>query len=106
MSRSRLDDSEKLEWVELFESYDLSAAAFCREFDLPYSSFLSWRRLAAEGKSKARAKVPGTDFVELVVQQPHGAAFRPQVPKVIPIAELALGSDVVFRLFAPSHRQS
>ena len=70
----------------LFDHYDWSAAAFCREYMLPYGSFLNWRR--------ERESLPDTgtcdgggeaQFVELVPQQPAGQQYRELSPKPVPV---------------------
>ena len=98
MSRSSLfSEVEKTEWLQLFESQDLSAAAFCREYALPYSSFLSWRRTA-----EAAPRVP--EFVELVSlpdadPDPDPDAGAAIAAGPLPLAELLLGNNLRLRLY-------
>jgi hypothetical protein len=102
MPHPKLNESEKRQWVSLFSNYDLSAAAFCREFDLPYASFMSWKRLY-HGKLAKSPKAPssGSEFVELVVEHP-ASSHRTAPPSRVPVAELSLGSGVVLRIFTPA----
>lgn len=103
MPHSKLNESEKREWVTLFSNYDLSAAAFCREFDLPYASFMTWKRLYHGKLARSPKAAPsGSEFVELVVERslptPHaGTSLR------APVAELSLGAGVVLRIFTPTN---
>lgn len=106
MPHSKLDESEKRQWVSLFSNYDSSAAAFCREFDLPYASFMAWKRLYF-GKTAKRPKASarGPEFVELVVESPLPSSLA-CTPSRVPVAELSLGSDVVLRIFTPTNEQA
>lgn len=99
MSRLRLDDAEKQKWVDLFYEYDLSAAAFCREFGLPYSSFLSWKRTASTKRKSGENSE--AEFVELVVQPPDRGAVPLSATAACPVAELQLGSGMLLRVFVP-----
>lgn len=102
MSRSRLTESEKRQWVALFHDYDLSAAAFCREFKLPYGSFMAWKRTYKNEPKTATAISPRkAEFVELVVEQPQ----RSTASHVTPVAELSLGSGVILRVFTTGSTQ-
>jgi len=106
MPTSKLEESEKQQWVTLFGNYDLSAAAFCREFDLPYASFVAWKRLY-HGKVARAPKVSEQkpEFVELMVEPPHPTARRDSSLPV-PVAELCLGAGVVLRIFPPANLQA
>lgn len=106
MPHSKLDESEKRQWVTLFSNYDLSAAAFCREFHLPYSSFMAWKRLY-HGKTAKRPKASAREpeFVELVVESPLPSR-RAATPSQVPVAELSLGKGVVLRIFTPTNEQA
>ena len=98
MKRISLSESKKSEWVELFEDHDLSAAAFCRECSLPYSSFLKWRRELSSwpagvknlGRSKAVSRP--VEFVEVIAES------LPRRARDV-VAELELGGGHVLRLF-------
>lgn len=106
MPNSKLEESEKQQWVTLFSNYDLSAAAFCREFDLPYASFMAWKRLyhgKAAPAPKVREKKP--EFVELMVAPPHTTTRR-DTSLPVPVAELCLGPGVVLRIFTPAKVQA
>jgi hypothetical protein len=102
MPNSILEESEKKQWVTLFGNYDLSAAAFCREFDLPYASFMAWKRLY-HGKAAQAANVPEQkpEFVELLVEPAHPAT-RHDASLPVQVAELCLGAGVVLRIFTPA----
>ena len=96
MSRSRLTESEKRQWVALFNDYDLSAAAFCREFKLPYGSFMAWKRAYKSVRTKPAAISPQkSEFVEFVVEHPQRSTALASAP----VAELSLGSGVILRVF-------
>ncbi|MEN9022616.1 MAG: hypothetical protein ABF370_19135 [Verrucomicrobiales bacterium] len=106
MPHSKLDESEKRQWVTLFSNYDLSAAAFCREFDLPYANFMAWKRLYHGKTAKLpKASARGPEFVELVVEPPL-PSHRVGTPSRVPVAELSLGTGVVLRIFKPTHEQA
>jgi len=80
----------------LFEDHDLSAAAFCREFSLPYASFLKWRRelSASPGRAKNLTSTESAlvEFVEVIAESSR-SSMRDLV------AELELGSEYVLRVF-------
>ena len=108
MSRISFTQTEKAEWLDLFENYDQSAAAFCREFSLPYSSFRKWHRQASEIASRNRGDaggVPVPQFVELVTGEPQrnsedctgGGDEGGNLGHVL--AELDLGAGYVLRVY-------
>jgi hypothetical protein len=103
MHQPKLDESEKRHWVSIFLEHDLSAAAFCREFGLPYASFLAWKRLYPEGGAP-----PSQAFVELVAEDVEGAVPAPATgaERPIPVAELAFTGGLTLRIFAPVVPQS
>jgi len=103
MPQTRLTESEKRQWVALFNDYDLSAAAFCREFSLPYGSFMAWKRLFKDkpAKSTAISQRPA-EFVELIVEQPQPST----TPTNAPVAELSLGNGIVLRVFTTGPAQA
>jgi len=103
MSRSRLTESEKRQWIALFNDYDLSAAAFCREFKLPYGSFMAWKRAYKNEPKKAAEISRKAEFVELVVEQPQRSTTSHS--HAAPVAELSLGSGVVLRVFTTGSTQ-
>ena len=79
---------DKLAWLELFESEDVSAKEFCSNHELNYHQFLSWKR------SQNPSSV---DFVELEYASkpaPHAIANL--------LAELELGDGMVLRIFNPN----
>ena len=99
MSRKRYQESEKRKWVRRFNGYHSNAATFCREFNLPYGSFMAWSRLYRRKPSKSTALASQrSQFVELTVEPPNSRV------KVVstPVAELSLGSGIVLRVFAPN----
>ena len=122
MSNSSFTETEKREWLGLFENYDWSAAEFCREFSLPYGGFLNWRRelsglpLRSSWPESEEGKM-GPEFVELVPlpdpervcsgeslagsdqggQERRGCAIV--VDQVL--AELELGAGYVLRVYRP-----
>ncbi|MCK5922513.1 MAG: transposase [Methylococcales bacterium] len=99
-----MNESEKLRWVSLFSNYDISAAAFCREFDLPYASFMTWKRLYHGKLAKPSKATPSEpEFVELVVEPPSSP--RVTTSSSAPVAELSLGSGVVLRIFTLAKEQ-
>ena len=85
MSTRSFTDTEKREWLMLFDHYDWSAAAFCREYMLPYGSFLNWRR---ERESlSVPADIDGGDaetrFVELVPQSAQSQCRELSAPTMV-----------------------
>ena len=100
MNRQSLSESEKTEWVELFENYDLSAAAFCREFSLPYASFLKWRRELPSSPDGAAGNGGGpeppatVEFLEVIA-----GSSQPQTPTHCVLAELELGAGYMLRVY-------
>lgn len=104
MSRSTFKKSEKRRWVSRFQGHGTSAAAFCREFDLPYGSFMAWKRLYSDKRGKARLVAPAEaqpPFIEVTCDSPVSHAEGEASP--MPVAELSLGSGVMLRIFTPSH---
>ena len=100
MARARYQESEKRKWVRRFNGYHSNAAAFCREYKLPYGSFMSWKRLYLVKPSKSTALAPQQfEFIELTVETPSSSVKGAATP--IPVAELSLGSGVVLRVFTP-----
>ena len=101
MSRKRYQESEKRKWVRRFNGYNSNAAAFCREFNLPYGSFMVWKRLYRKKPLKSTALVPQcSEFVELTVEPPNSPVRGVSTP--MPTAELSLGSGMVLRVFPPN----
>jgi len=85
-SFNELNQEDKLAWLELFESQDISAKEFCSSNELNYHQFLSWKR--SQNPSSA-------DFVELDCTS---------TPSTTPnlLAELDLGDGIVLRIFNPN----
>jgi len=101
MPRKRYQESEKQKWVRRFNGYHSNAAAFCREFNLPYGSFMAWKRLYHSKPSRSTALAPPqSEFIELTVEPPSYPVTGVASPT--PVAELSLGSGMVLRVFAPS----
>ncbi|MDA7613843.1 hypothetical protein N8586_01790 [Verrucomicrobiales bacterium] len=71
MSRKRYQESEKRKWVRRFNGYNSNAAAFCREFNLPYGSFMAWKRRYRRKPSKLTAFLSQqSEFIDLTVEPP------------------------------------
>lgn len=105
MPRSNYTDANKRQWVSRFNDSESTAAAFCREFKLPYASFMSWRRLylaKPKGKPAAQSRQK-TEFIELTVS-PTPSAKTAAAPSLA--AELALGSGILLRVYTVSDSSS
>ncbi|MDB2347874.1 transposase [Verrucomicrobiales bacterium] len=101
MSGKRYQEAEKRKWVRRFNDDNSSAAAFCRKFNLPYGSFMAWKRLYRGSSSKPKTLAPQqSKFIELTVEPRRSSARNVATPT--PVAELSLGSGLVLRVFAPS----
>jgi hypothetical protein len=122
MSRISFTETEKREWLGLFENYDWSAAEFCREFSLPYGGFLNWRRelsgLPLRSSSTGSEEVKrGPKFVELVpLPDPGRVGSGESLAGSDPgdqerrgcvgavgevVAELELGAGYLLRIYRP-----
>ena len=105
MPHSKLNESEKRQWVTLFKNYDLGAAAFGRGFGLPYASFMTWKRLYHGKLAKSQKTAPsGSEFVERVVERSLPTPHAGPPPLRAPVAELSLGAGVVLRIFTPTSK--
>ncbi|MCH1504823.1 MAG: hypothetical protein L7V86_14660 [Verrucomicrobiales bacterium] len=94
MSRKRYQESEKRKWVRRFNGYNSNAAAFCREFNLPYGSFMAWKRRYRRKPSKLTAFLSQqSEFIDLTVEPPSSPviAVATPTPTPTPVAELSLG---------------
>jgi transposase-like protein len=104
MSRKKFTELDKQRWVIRYQSHGANAAAFCREFDLPYGSFMAWRRHYHGKNGSTESATPAcvqTPFIEVTVDSPSPQAKGTVSP--LPVAELSLGSGIVLRVFTPSH---
>ena len=87
-SFNELNQEDKLAWLELFESQDISAKEFCSSNELNYHQFLSWKR--SQNPSSA-------DFVELDYTSTPTPSTTPNL-----LAELDLGDGMALRIFHPN----
>lgn len=62
MSSRRATQKQRAHWLALFDESNLNAAAFCREHEIGYQSFLNWRR-----KARPAEAVAPTEFIEVEV---------------------------------------
>ncbi len=67
MSRRRYTEDEKTGFLAEFERDGCNAAVFCRERELPYQSFLKWRRKLRAAVEPA-LPTQGASFVEVELQ--------------------------------------
>ena len=87
-SFNELSHEDKLAWLELFESQDISAKEFCSNHEINYQQFLNWKR--------SRNPSPA-EFIELECQGADQAKSCSAV-----LAELELGNGMVLRIFNPT----
>lgn len=105
----RHTSAERRELVERQRQSGLSAAAFCREHDLVYQTFVGWRRRVEAGsrpdaiaapRSSASSSAAVPEFIELGVA--HGAHADADAPNTAHTAEwlveLDLGDGLTLRL--------
>ena len=67
MSSRRTTRKQREHWLAQFDQSTLTAAAFCREHQLGYQSFLNWRR-------KAQPDTP-IEFIEVEVPSPKAPSI-------------------------------
>jgi hypothetical protein len=65
MSSRRTTRKQREHWLAQFDQSTLTAAAFCREHQLSYQSFLNWRRNAQLIEADTL-----TEFIEVEVPAP------------------------------------
>jgi hypothetical protein len=82
--------ADKEAWLELHTDSGLSAAAFCREHELPYQAFLQW-------KAQPDPHVGFPEFIEIETSASMVSITRQ------PIAELTLAEGITLRIFQPCH---
>lgn len=78
MSYRRYTEEERREWLTRYEQCATSAAAFCREHELNYQSFLRWRQRATPGSESS------TEFLELEVPCPVSVPHAETVELTFP----------------------
>lgn len=88
----RYTSDEKSAFLVAFDQQSSNAAVYCREHELSYQTFLSWRRKAT------RTAAPPA-FIEVA---PVTAVERaaPDPGPFIPFAELAIPGGIVLRIYA------
>ncbi len=69
MTYRRYTEEERAAWLAKFERSTASAAAFCREHEISYGSFMRWR---AQAESEPTVPEPA-EFIELDVPRPAPA---------------------------------
>lgn len=62
MSSRRTTPKQRAHWLAQFDQSNISAAAFCREHQLRYQSFLNWRR-----KAQSDEACPSPEFIKIDV---------------------------------------
>ena len=62
MSSRRTTPKQRAHWLAQFEQSNLNAAAFCREHQISYQSFLTWRRKAQTDEAS-----PSPEFIKVDV---------------------------------------
>lgn len=92
MTSTPYTDADKQAWLELHIDSGLSAAAFCREHELPYQAFLLWKR-------QPDTQIGLPEFLEINTS-PNMTSLASRQP----IAELSLAEGITLRIFHP--RQS
>jgi len=78
MSYRRYTEEERREWLTRYEQCATSAAAFCREHELNYQSFLRWRQRATPGSESS------PEFLELEVPCPVSVPHAETVELTFP----------------------
>jgi len=91
MTSTPYSDADKEAWLELHTDSGHSAAAFCRDHELPYQAFLQWKR-----HPDGLAVLP--DFLEIETSGSMTCSVSRQ-----PLAELTLAEGIILRIFQPSH---
>ena len=62
MSSRRTTPKQRAHWLAQFDQSNLNAAAFCREHQISYQSFLNWRR-----KVESDEASPSPEFIEVEI---------------------------------------
>lgn len=94
----RFSEKQRAALLVKFERWEGSAAAFCRKFRLSYQTLRGWQRSAA--RTPRTGETPAFVELELKTRSAAPRACREAV------AELALGSGVVLRVYALREGQS
>ncbi len=91
-SFNELNHEDKLAWLELFESQNISAKEFCSNHEINYQAFLNWKR--------SRNPSPA-EFIELECSGESRTELASGV-----LAELELGNGMLLRIFNPTNPTS
>jgi hypothetical protein len=68
--------------VKEYVAVGQSAARFCRERGIKYSTFLYWRRKLAVSRRRAFVAVQADQFLPCKITLPHGLSITcPQLPE-------------------------
>lgn len=89
MTLTPYTDDDKKTWLELHADSEISAAAFCREHELPYQSFLQWKHQFSGDRDLPK-------FIEIETSPPKSTSSREV------IVELTLAQNITLRIFQPS----
>ncbi len=98
MSAKRYTKEQKSSWLEEFNQRGGSAAAFCRDREIPYQSFTKWRRAAkGEAAGDDTDSTEAKRFVEIDLSPAHGIGLAPNTGSAA--VELSLGNGMILRIF-------
>ena len=98
MSAKRYTKEQKTSWLEEFKHAGGSAAAFCRDREIPYQSFTKWRRAARRAAGEEEAdSTEAKRFVEIDLSPAHGIGLARDVRDAA--VELSLGNGMILRIF-------
>ncbi|MDF1714652.1 MAG: transposase [Akkermansiaceae bacterium] len=96
MSSRRTTRKQREHWLAQFDQSNLTAAAFCREHQLSYQSFLNWRRKAQTNETDAP-----TEFIELEIPSPRATPIRHSS-----VVELTFPGGLLLRIHPQSTTRS
>lgn len=91
MSSRRTTPKQRAHWLALFDQSNLNAAAFCREHQLSYQSFLNWRRKVQPDETN-----PSPEFIK--VEVPITAATPVSRESVV---EVSFPGGLLLRISSP-----
>ena len=98
VTRARLD---KTRWQQLVKKQSvsgLSSAEFCRQHDVKYASFMSWRKRLLQTRSADVATAPPKAFVELTAPTPLVSGLQAAKEPATLCVELSLGDGIELRI--------
>lgn len=93
---------DQAHWRQLVEQQalsGLSGAKFCREQDIRYASFMSWRKRLHESNTDLSAAPPVNSFIELTTPAQISDISHTSAPEdSILCVELSLGAGIELRI--------